>query len=299
MDKDFLDIFMINKNKWKVTLKSFNKNDVMVLDERGIGQRSSFGRVYAARSNDSQNKYVVKLIRFISNDGFFQPYREKIFRNEIEVGSHQALFTKKAGPRVLAYYINVETGFGAYVMDNFLLGRPDYKAFSLQSYNENVIGGCPHHTHDVIIKLRNSLINFYNITKGYHGDLHTDNIAVVTNKTGKIMWVYIFDYGSHVRFMNKKFKCASLMDAFDEIHDNFSKAERNQNKKGRPQTYYPASSNVLLLNGNGQNFRSNVQMLKHNKLFDPLIRNFMNKRHQNKLSLTGSSKGSSSLFRQQ
>jgi hypothetical protein len=50
---------------------------------------------------------------------------------------------------------------------------------------------------------RETLMKFYKITKGYHGDLHGGNVFVLTNSDGEIQ-VRFIDFGSHREFKNNK-----------------------------------------------------------------------------------------------
>lgn len=130
--------------------------------------------------------------------------------------------------------------------------------------------------------LKETLKNFYVITKGYHGDLHTGNIEVVYDpKTGEAKRVIVFDYGSHKKFKSKVNSTMCLEDIMDiinrEYKKSFNKYKYAQNSK------FPESTSVNVYYPNrSQPRRSNTQLLKAITPFGKIFEKF---EHQNNKSL--------------
>jgi hypothetical protein len=168
-----------------------------------IGTPSTFGvvhKVLVDNGNDCQ--FVMKTIRIPRQvvTGFslnFNTLRTKINRNnnrntylnrigsfqtEVKIGSLKNIGL--VGPRVYAWRI---TPTGAeYIMDNVLLGDQRAKVYPFSKVYKN----------EHILKLALDAIKlFQQITKGYHGDLHKNNIQVVVTPE-KVVYVMIIDYGS-------------------------------------------------------------------------------------------------------
>ena len=305
-NKLYLGMALDKKLQWKVTIPNgINMNVIKDVDENPIGTASAYGSVYRVMAGTSWDKYVFKMMIFRDVDvkngepkvGKIDKREVRIFDNEVSVGSHQELFDKNVGPRILAFYKNVEVGFGIYVMDSFVRGNQDLKSVTLGQYVDKY--GCPRHTSKLIGKLRDTLFNFYTITKGYHGDLHTDNIAVIQNKkTNAIIHIFIFDYGAHVRFKNK-IECEHLMDVFYQIQLNFRRNELKENNTGNEPVYYPENTKARVIQSKpGQPYRSNIEMLKlnkHGKIFNGIVRRNFSNRNNSTNKGTSSSSGSNSF----
>ncbi len=111
-------------------------------------------------------------------------YLDKIesFKTEISVGSLK--YIANVGPRVYAWRIT-PTG-GEYIMDNVQLGDCTAKVYPFGRLKKN---------EKILQLVLDAIDRFHKITKGYHGDLHKNNIQVVQLKSGK-MYVMIIDYGN-------------------------------------------------------------------------------------------------------
>jgi len=217
-----------------------------------IGGDTSFGSV---RLLGDDGKYVVKRMVFKANRN--TDYL-KIFLNEVRVGRMPHI--AKVGPKIhLWRLIRDSTGeavAGEYIMDSFTKGNPNLKVFTLSQYFRS---SCPARGHPIFGKLRETLFNFWRITQGYHGDLHTSNIAVLVKRDGSIARLLIFDYGAHKRF--KETASSSCFEDFvDQIDREFQK---RYTKSGASVEFFPPMSTVKTVQPvRGQSFRPNTNLLR-------------------------------------
>jgi hypothetical protein len=208
-----------------------------------INKKSAYGDVYRIGTD---NKYVLKVMICNNKSDF------NTFKNELVVGSIDGI--EAVGPRIYAYlYAN---NIGEYIMDNILKGRDHHVLYSVYDYFMKVFGSnkCPSIRHIFYRKLRRTLIRFYNITKGYHGDLHSDNMMVVLDSNNKLLEVRIIDYGSHRTFHNTK-ESTCLESLFERIHTEWNEYSKENEIKIFKDTHvkYPPNS---------QPYRMNSQVLR-------------------------------------
>jgi len=185
---------------------------------------------------------------------------EKVFFNEVRVGSMPGV--QKVGPRIYAW--KIENGVGKYIMDNFVRGDSSLVTMSLNDYMITYFPlKCPPKSHPVFKKLKKVLTDFWTVTKGYHGDLHFDNIAVVMDKD-VIKRIMIFDYGSHKKFKASVNKSLCFEDYIRVIEKEFFESTMKQ--EGNVAMYYPPGTQIKLYEPKtGQLRRSNVNMIRgHN-----------------------------------
>lgn len=218
----------------------------------------AFGNVKELITSDGRtNKYTMKTqkINDINN--------KYTFNNELKVGSNQKLQKNFIGPYIYAYstYKKGNQKYGAYIMDHWERGLDNVKSSTLLDFLNKHKKSCPLPNSDLINRLEHLLLSFYKITKGYHGDLHSNNIAVVTDSKNNILFLQIYDYGAHKKFRNtQKFdKCSTLIDLFKLI-----KSEFNENTKQIFNgVYFPPNTKTKVLYPNvGQPYRSNTNVLK-------------------------------------
>ena len=105
---------------------------------------------------------------------------KKIFKREVQVGSIKGI--EACGPRVFAWRITSTKC--EYIMDNLARGDKDAKVRTFANYQ----GIRPWR------KLYDVLLKFYKVTGGFHGDLHLNNIAIITK--GSRVTVQVYDYGT-------------------------------------------------------------------------------------------------------
>ena len=162
-----------------------------------IGAKSVFGQVFTLLPD---NRYVLKRSKFINETA------KKAFETEIKVGSMPDI--KKVGPRVYAYRFVTKNGsdYGEYIMDNVTNGKTYEHVEDLRAYFRRVYRTyfCPSNNfkEPIAVALYKTLLKFYQITKGFHGDLHAGNIFVLTDDKNKIK-VRFIDFGTHRKFANK------------------------------------------------------------------------------------------------
>ena len=250
---------------WKIANKKYpipseldTKQDVY-----RIGEKSAYGAVYKIGNDD---KYVLKLMIFKDYDYIYES-NFNIFMNEVEVGSVDNI--EKAGPRIYKYFYNKYGGL--YIMDNVLKGRKDHIMMTLDKYLRNEYGfyKCPSADNPLYSILRETLINFYNITKGYHGDLHGNNIMIVIDGDKKIVDIKIIDYGAHRKFKNTT-ESDCLETLFNRIDKEWNKSPNTVMKKAPhvkdPINAQPYRKNPSVLNFFGNEFMDRLKNIPQEKL---------------------------------
>lgn len=203
----------------------------------------------------SDPRFVMKTMKFGMDD---VSDNVKIFLNEVRVGSTPGI--QAVGPKIYAFRIK-RNSFdrmieGQYIMDN--LGTFE----DLLTYTRHT---CPPKGHPMYQKLRETIEKFWRITKGYHGDLHTKNIAVITSPNGNVRFK-IIDYGSHKKFKNKVNNKTCFDDFIKMIDKQFNNKYQkitNPNNKG----YHPQPTSVRVIYAKrGQPLRSNAEMFRGLKI---------------------------------
>ena len=186
-----------------------------------IGKESAFGEVF-----DIGHGLVKKVVYFPNR--LFNYL--KIFMNEVRVGRTPGI--EAVGPKVYAWRVvrneRGEMTQGEYIMDNFAAVPPAYMVMVLDDYIQK-LGACPAPSHPIYAKLKAALLTFWRLTKGYHGDLHAGNIAVVVNRATKMpKSVVIFDYGAHKRFKSHTNTETCFDEYIDIIDREFQRRSRKQ-----------------------------------------------------------------------
>jgi hypothetical protein len=167
-----------------------------------IGTESVNGVIFPILDTDR----VVKITRIESGE------QMNDFRTEVQIGHMPGI--KKVGTQIYnskIFDLDDGTRLGAYVMENLLArreiakgtGLPSYKVIPMSKYMK------VHETMDrpeqnrSVRMYEKLLFDFYKITRGWHGDLHNENIQVILDGYGKLVRMKIIDYGSHVMFKNQ------------------------------------------------------------------------------------------------
>jgi hypothetical protein len=187
----------------------------------------------------------------------------KIFLNEVRVGSLPGI--QQVGPKIYAWKVNRDSSgeiqSADYIMDDFTVAPVGHKVFMMKQYAKTM-GACPAQGHPIYAKIKEAVLKFWRLTKGYHGDLHMGNMAVMINKkTKEPVKVIIFDYGSH-----KKFKAntgnSTCFEGFLRIIDKeFSNryAKKTLNSRG----YFPNFTKIrVAYPQRGQPLRPNTNLLR-------------------------------------
>ena len=210
--------------------------------------KGSFGTTVKVYDKNSA-LYTLKLVVYKKP----QYVHEKTkLKREIDIGLLKNV--RQFGVKVHHYKINNK--FGWYIMDHF---NYKYKNAIVLSLNEYSSYGNIDHIFPLLYK---KLIKFYQITKGYHGDLHTENIVVLLDPASKdVIDIIIFDYGAHVK-LQKFTKRQTLSEYLDNINHNF--------KTRKNLEFYNYKNNVMLkgarVYGN-QLLRSNKNMIYLEKMY--------------------------------
>jgi len=231
-----------------------------------IGE-GAYGDVYSLTFKGNNVMYIIKI-------SWFQNEQDaKIFKNEANVGFTKGI--EKTGPKTIGVtYLNVQTlGLfnsrrkamfgGALLMEHFLKGDTTKISMPFVNYMKKYFkNSCPHPNHRFYVIFKKQLKAFYKTTKGYHGDLHGENIHIILsgNSGDAIENVIIADYGAHKKFKTTKgLEGACLIDIFKQINVEFKKEIKRKNGG----YMYPPGSNIHVLEENNkQSARSNVNMLK-------------------------------------
>jgi hypothetical protein len=255
--------------------KSYNRlnytNSLNIIAGSGTRDRSFFKAVAANKYNTGQRmgnatsfgsvtkiggRYVKKTMA-ISSRGK-NTDRLKIFLNEIRIGSLPEMF-----PRIYAWRVtrdlNGEIQRAEYIMDDFTIVPPGQKVFIMKKYAES-LGACPMQGHPIYSKIKEAVLKFWRITKGYHGDLHMENMAVVV-KNKEPVKVIIFDYGSHKKFKANTGNTTCFEDFLKIIDKEFGNRYKKPTLNNRG--YYPTFTKIrVAYPRRGQAIRPNTNMLR-------------------------------------
>ena len=175
------------KNSWILTGQSVPKNFLNNLERTNkiLGSKSSFGTVspllYKGTNNSS---YVIKKIPFLNNN-IKNSHIRRIFNKEIGVGSIRGI--NNVGPRILAF--TRRPTYLEYIMNHAKHGNPNAVITPITQAKK------------IDVKLWSKIIkkvrNFQRITGGEHGNIHGNNILLVTIPGNPKTFIKIIDYGSH------------------------------------------------------------------------------------------------------
>ena len=171
--------------KWKLTRygKKLHISDISLGKQIGA-KKSSYGKVTQLLYKGVANaRFVLKYISFRNHK------RRYIFNNEVRVGSKRNI--QRVGPRVLAW--RYTRGGGEYIMDDVRLGNPKAKMETVQDFIQK-----RRLTQQFIQKVFRKVREFHKVTGGEHGDLHGDNMMIVTS--GGKTFIKIIDYGSFRKY---------------------------------------------------------------------------------------------------
>jgi hypothetical protein len=254
---------------WKTTNNKRKKsiqNNYNTKIER-IGTPSAFGEVYSFGSG----RYVIKRM-YLKNKT-----DSNIFKNEIYTGRIKGI--EEVGPRIYAWRLGEDRErsppqwYGEYIMDHLTLGEKGVKISPISRL------GCLRRGSPLFNMTIRTIIRFWQITKGFHGDLHAGNMCVIT-KDSEIKRVMIYDYGAHF----KSNKAVTCIDTFIKNMQNVFK-RKGQNsvnfiprvgiKPAMTKTRVPRPIKEIVPK-NGQIVRSNINLLTRVGILRSNIRKVMN-----------------------
>ena len=138
---------------------------------------------------------------------------ERDFNNEVRVGKIPGI--QSVGTRIYESFYDRPSELGVYVMDNLLGGSGSNRVLSLHDFTRQYYDTCPARAiKERVVKMYVDLLfDFYKITNGWHGDLHTENIQVVMSASRHLLHMRVIDYGSHTPFTSNT-RGANCVDAF-------------------------------------------------------------------------------------
>ena len=212
-------------------------------DLRRFGAPSAFGAVYQIVDTD----FIIKIMKRGNRSDV------RIFDNEVGVGSTPGI--GDVGPRIYAYK-KTPTQM-VYIMNNVITQNNlshGHKLLTLREYYNSVLGrACPLTGHPIYKALSQTLVKFYTLTQGWHGDLHDQNILVIVDRNDNVLSTKIIDYGAHQKFTRGVPDC--LRDIFARTQTEFNRKPNQQQ-----QPYFPLVGRVKqpLL---GQPYRINQNVL--------------------------------------
>jgi len=197
-----------------------------------IGSKSVNGQVYQLLHKDTLevSQYVIKTIKINSNIKF------KEYTNELYVGTCKNI--ENTGPKIYAFRMNKRLQQGEYVMDNLYKFTNEIQTFDMHSYINYVktFSDNEKKKEYIAILLKQfikTLKLFYKITKGYHGDLHLENVMVyIDSSMYKVVDVKVFDYGSFRKFKSNSTKNKILVNIFSDILNNVVGQNTKETNRG-------------------------------------------------------------------
>lgn len=272
----------LSKENLKVIVSSWNKETaVALIKEHPIDKNKTVGGLHGEVFElGTDMKYVLKHMSLRNETDM------NIFRNEIRVGTIPGI--QSVGPKIYAWktLLTTKPPEGIYIMDHILRGEKDNTWMTLAVYLAVINDIQP--TDPVFVKLRRTLRNFWLLTKGYHGDLHYNNIAVVVSKKVKanmvkryrrknnvpreectpVVRVVIYDYGAHKLFKTPINKTkTTFLNLANVVNRNFKRslAKRQKERDEGRKLVKPAE----IVNGETRYYtrrkqprRSNIEMVR-------------------------------------
>ena len=213
------------------------------------GANSVFGKVLQIGKG-----FVIKKMRFPDAQYDYL----KIFLNELRVGSSPGI--QRVGPKVYAWRVHRKPSgritSAEYIMDDFTDVPSSQQVMQLATYlslRMKTKSQCAA-KNPIFSLIRRAMTSFWGITGGYHGDLHTNNMAVVMDKaTGTPLKVVIFDYGAHRPFRTTLSATACFEDYIQHITSEFKQSLREMKLH---------KTTKIIKTGRNQRFRSNANMLE-------------------------------------
>ena len=216
-----------SSSRWHVVNRALKIDKVLRYPRsKVIGTKSKNGVVRPLSYNGNRFLLVSKEMSLKKKKSFFR---------EVHVGTRPGIGA--CGPKVYAWR-KLPNRY-EYIMDNLARGFKDAKVTTLHKYT----GPKPWK------QLYDVLLRFYKVTGGFHGDLHSNNIAVITRK-GKVS-VQIYDYGTWRPFQYK-IRSDRIMNYLKEI--KLQKGNKNIGYAIEPK------------NSENQLYRKNANVLSSNAL---------------------------------
>jgi hypothetical protein len=222
--------------EWKFTNpKVFDSHTLIRLTDWEKVYRGDFVSVYET------DQYMLKVVHKKHINQFW---------SEVRYGQMPGI--EKSGVRVHAYTI-MSNGKGAYIMDHASMGNPKVditmtvEAYAKQSYfNATRFNKL----------FKKTLVTFYRTVRGFHGDLHDNNVLVNLDMNRKLVNIKIIDYANVTPFTRSQ----RLPTTYDAL---LKKAHRDfQQLTYTDLDEYPEGSGIRVKWQKDIPVRSNKNMLK-------------------------------------
>jgi len=236
--------FRLLPNEWTPTIHGIPRSILTTRDYdlRRFGAASAFGAVYRLVGTD----FIIKIMKRGTRSDV------KIFDNEVSVGSTPGI--GDVGPRIYAYK-KTPTQM-VYIMNNIITQTNTshgHRLLTLSDYYNNILRKvCPLPGHPIYKELSQTLVKFYTLTKGWHGDLHDQNILVIVDRNDNVLSTKIIDYGAHQKFTRGVPAC---------LRDIFTLTQAEFNIRGHPEHTFPRFGRTKEP-AEGQMYRINQNVLK-------------------------------------
>ncbi len=291
----------MNSNK-----KLNSSTSATLVQKLGLPIGTSFGPTIGTESVNGVIFPILNSDRVVKITKIEVPEQINDFDTEVQIGRMPGI--KKVGTQIYnsTMFDLGSTRLAAYVMDNLLTRREkilNYKVIPLSKYKP-----LDQKEKERSVRMYEKLLfDFYKVSRGWHGDLHGQNIQVIRDGYGRLSRMKIIDYGSHVMFKNQNRlnNARTLRNILTQItnetkHFNKKRAVPNFHWPGGARAYEPEqnrsqpvirNANILLASLTARETRST----KHLHQLFPLVH--LNRNLTNNCSGTGCLRFISSLFK--
>lgn len=168
-----------------------NNSNIRTMNKNSLGNRIGAG-AYGVVYQLPNPAFVMKRMN-ITNSRI-----RNSFMKEIEVGNMPGI--GNVSPKIHAW--RIVGNYGEFIMNSFTKGNSTLASLTLKDYLKTQYPtGAPGSGARLWRLIRYALVRYWEITGGMHGDLKSDNMAVVFAKDspGQIQRILIFDHGSQHR----------------------------------------------------------------------------------------------------
>lgn len=230
-----------------------DKLKTLKINKKILG-KGSYGVIKQLSLNRNTKLYALKIVQFPK---YLRRTEQDKFKHEVRVGKNKNI--EKFGLKIHYHKVNAE--YGWYIMDHIQKRHPKGHVYTLFQYFNMFNRITIPDNHKLYRLLHTKLKNFYKYAKGYHGDLHTKNIAVILNKkdsteSDHLLDLIIYDYGTFIPFKSNDTNNFSLMNYL-----SLSKKEFNTNNKMTFNRNYDKNVPMKVHDNFGsQLFRANYNM---------------------------------------
>lgn len=264
-----------------VFINKHNLKSINVI--KRIGNKSAYGNVYELETVTTSNqvhtnKYALKEFLFKETERSSTKKLENIFHKELYIGLDPELWKQQIGPSVIGYMFF--PGKSGYLLMNHLEDGEKNVTLKTMSSLKNKFNKSRNvnEYNNILKKLLETLLKFYNLKNGIHGDLHQGNIMFKVDQTTlDVKKCYIIDYGAYIPTPYKILQNpylplhlipnSNIKTILIQYRNLFKNLKRTFDIiKPITSTRYPPFSTIPKYQENGkptiQSFRNNTFMLK-------------------------------------